>query len=591
MIAPGTLLLHDNLTGGPSLLFARPRRVLETDRLEDVPRLLAEAEAEAAGGAHVAGYLAYEAGFAFEERLRPLMPERPGVPLVWLGVYDAPRELTRAAARDFIAAAAGDEARIEDLSVGLDEEAYRAAFDRVMEWIRSGDVYQVNLTFRAAFRLAGDPVALYRDLARKQPVGHGAYLDTGRYRILSLSPELFVENRAGCLTARPMKGTIARGVTPAEDRALAAHLMADEKSRAENLMIVDLLRNDLGRVAEIGSVAVPDLFHVEPYRGLHQMTSTVTAELRPGTGFADVMRALFPCGSVTGAPKIRAMQIIRAVENAPRGVYCGSIGHLAPGGDFRFNVAIRTAVIDREGRGEIGIGGGVVADSQVEAEYAEALLKLDFLRAPYRPLDLIETLLYEPGAGFVLLDRHLDRLEASAVRFGIAVERAEIAARLGHAVEGRGRSRVRLVLDEDGGIDLTVADLPYGALQAMRFAVAAEPVNSRDPLLYHKTTRRDFYDGTRKALSAELGVDEAVFLNERGEVCEGSFTNVFVEREGRLLTPALACGLLPGTLRAELIESGRAEEAVLMPEDLAAADAVYLGNSVRGLVPAVLIRE
>lgn len=409
MIAPGTVLLHDNLAGGPSLLFEAPERVLETDALGEVAPLLAEAERLSAEGRHLAGFIAYEAGFAFEERLAALMPEHVGVPLVWLGVYHAPRVLSAEEARAFVGRHAGDApAAVEDLVPDTDEAEYAEAFARMMEWIRAGDVYQVNLTFRARFRLAGDPVALYRDLARKQPVAHGALINTGRHHVLSLSPELFVENRSGRLAARPMKGTIARGVTPDEDAALARHLAADEKSRAENLMIVDLLRNDLGRIARMGSVAVPDLFRVEPYRGLHQMTSTVTAEIAEGTGFAAAMAALFPCGSVTGAPKIRAMEIIQAVERGPRGVYCGAIGHVESSGDFRFNVAIRTALIHTDGRGEIGIGGGVVADSGMRAEYDEALLKLAFLGEPYRPLGLIETLLWEPGTGFALLDRHLE---------------------------------------------------------------------------------------------------------------------------------------------------------------------------------------
>jgi para-aminobenzoate synthetase/4-amino-4-deoxychorismate lyase len=585
MISPGTVLLHDNSpSAGRSLLFANPERVLTTRDPAFVPALLEEVETVLADGWHVAGYLAYDLGLSFEERLAAQLPPLAARPLLWLGIYDAPEIFDRASTADWLAAhMRGGAARVDDIEFSMSRADYETAFRRVMDYIRAGDVYQINLTMLARFRLDGDPVALYRDLCRKQPVAHGALIATGNETILSLSPELFIERRGRKITTRPMKGTIRRGRNAEEDAALKRELRADEKSRAENLMIVDLLRNDLGRVAEIGSVEVERLFEIETYKTLHQMTSTVSATLSADATFGSILHALFPCGSVTGAPKIRAMQIIGEVESGPRGIYCGSIGYAAPKGDFSFNVAIRTAVIGRDGRGEIGIGGGVVADSKLEGEYDEALLKLRFFREPNAPLGLIETMLWDER-GFHLLERHLERLETSAAFFEIPFRRKTITSALEKAVKSLlPPQRIRLVLTEDGEIDITAADLT--PTPQLRFVIAPERVSSSNPLLFHKTTQRAIYD-TALAEAKAAGADEAVLVNERGEITEGSFTNLFVEKDGKLLTPALSSGLLPGTLRAELLATGKAEERVLTLDDLGTADRVFLGNSVRGLVPA-----
>jgi para-aminobenzoate synthetase / 4-amino-4-deoxychorismate lyase len=591
MIAPGTVLLHDNAPdGGESLLFQRPHRVLTTRHRSEVAHLLGEAETAVDEGFHLAGWLSYELGLLFEERLAGRVPTQTDEPLLWLGIYDAPQRLSRPQAWTWLLEHCGEgmpgiAAPVPDVS----RDEYGTAFAQVMEYIRAGDVYQVNLTFPARFRLSGSPAALYRDLCLRQPVPHGALVATGEHHVLSLSPELFVQSRGHDMMTRPMKGTIARGADREDDRAHIARLQADEKTRAENLMIVDLLRNDLGRIAEIGSVSVDGLFAVETYPSLHQMTSTVRARRTHGTGLVDVLRALFPCGSVTGAPKIRAMQIIDEVERAPRGVYTGSIGHVAPGGDLRFNVAIRTAVIDAAGHGRICVGGGVVADSDVDAEYDEALLKLGFLSGVHAPFGLIETLLWD-GAEFWLLERHMRRLARSAAQLGIAVDRAAAEGALRHGVDGRAeRLRVRLLVLEDGRVEVDCT--PLGPTASLRFAVAPLPVLSTDPLLRHKTTRRAVYDAPRAEMAARLGVDEVVFCNERGELTEGSFTNLFVRAGGRLLTPPLSCGLLPGTLREEVLETGEADEAVLTLNDLRSAQEVFLGNSVRGLVPGERVRE
>lgn len=590
MIAPGTLLFHDNSPqAGRSLLFASPRKVLTTHDPSEAAALLAEAQDAFNAGAYIAGALSYELGHIFEERLNALLPSRTTQPLLWLGIYDSPSVLDAKAAQRFVEENAdGRTAQVSDVRLSMTRAEYEQAFARVMDYIHAGDVYQINLTMLARFALSGDPLALYRDLCAKQPVAHGAFLKMDEASILSLSPELFIERRGQTITTRPMKGTIRRGKDEAEDEALKTELRLDEKSRAENLMIVDLLRNDLGRIADMGSVEVERLFEIETYKSLHQMTSTVHARLPATAGLDEVLHALFPCGSVTGAPKIRAMQIIHELESGPRGIYCGSLGWIAPNGDFSFNVAIRTAYISDSGEGEIGVGGGIVADSNVSAEYDEALLKLSFFAKAPADFGLIETLLFDE-TGFHLLDRHIDRLEASAKHFGFVFSCHDILNALNRSMAGKaGAHRVRLVLAQNGKTDITSS--PLAPMPSLSFMVAAQHTRSDDVFLQHKTTRRQFYDDTRKAAADTYGVQEVIFLNERGELTEGSFTNLFIEKNGRLFTPALACGLLPGTLRAELIAKGEAYEAVLTMSDLDSADAVFLGNSVRGLIPAQRVR-
>ena len=388
-----------------------------------------------------------------------------------------------------------------------------------------------------------------------------------------------------------MKGTAPRGRTPREDARLKTWLTVDEKQRAENLMIVDLLRNDLGRIAKIGSVEVTDLFTVETYRTVHQMTSGITAELRADMGLKDMLKALFPCGSVTGAPKVRAMEIIRELEAYPRGVYTGAIGHIAPNGDGQFNVAIRTLFIDAGGAGEMGIGSGVVSDSKVDAEFEECLLKAQFFTKADAPFELIETIRWERGIGFHLLERHLVRLQSSATHFGYPFERGKVLAALSAEVEKLDGDvhMVRLLLAEDGTITVTSTRIELPSKDTVwRFAISDQRVDEKDALFFHKTTRRQFFDREMERQKALTGCDEVVFLNKKGELTEGTRTNLFIELDGRLFTPALPCGLLPGTLREELIDLPRAaaSEAILTLADLTLADRIYLGNSVRGLIRA-----
>lgn len=536
-------------------------------------------ESHLAAGRHAAGYFAYELGYAFERRLVPLLPANRKLPLLWFGIFATCTQgegTDRGAVRTHTGPLAWE----------WERDRYSVAFARIHALIEAGDLYQANLSYRARFGFAGAPFDLYRDLRTRSRAGHCAFVDDGERQILSLSPELFFEiSTDGVVRTRPMKGTAARGPSAEEDAAARARLSLSEKERAENLMIVDLLRNDLSRVAEPGSVVVEKLFEVETYPTLHQMVSTVAAQLKPGLRREAIVRALFPCGSVTGAPKLRAMEIIRETETSPRGVYCGAIGCFAPDGSATFNVAIRTLTISG-GRGELGIGGAVVHDSRPDAEYDECRLKARYYETARQPLQLIETLRFSPEEGFLRLDLHLCRMASSASALGMHFERARARAALMECVQGSvGRLRVRMVLDENGTVSATSEPFT-AACVPWRFAISGARVASRDPLLRHKTSRRELFD-SEHARHAASGFDEVIFTNERGELTEGSRSNLFLEFEGRLQTPPLAAGLLDGCLRRELVDQGHCFEALLVPADVARADRVYLGNSLRGLIQAV----
>jgi len=596
MTASPYVLLDDSLTpGGRSLLYTEPQSIVAAYAPEDIEAGLDEISAGLARGLHAAGFFSYELGYALEPKLKGLLPPDRRVPLFWIGLFRAPRPLDDAGTRAWLDGHGGTErAKISDLTLSWSRQQYDRAFAAVQDYIAAGDVYQINLTLKYRFAFEGDPVALYAALRRKQRVAYGALISTPGLSVLSLSPELFFRREGKHMSTRPMKGTAPRGRTPREDARLKTWLAMDEKQRAENLMIVDLLRNDLGRVAKIGSVEVTDLFTVETYRSVHQMTSGISAELRSDMGLKDMLRALFPCGSVTGAPKVRAMEIISELEAEPRGVYTGAIGHIAPSGDAQFNVGIRTVVLDGN-HGEMGIGGGIVADSKEESEFEECLLKAQFLTKVDAPFELIETLRFERAKGFHLLERHLARLQSSASHFGYPFSREAVLAALdGEAARVEEPvALVRLLLGEDGAVSVTSTAITLPTKDTVwRFVISDQRLDEKDPLFYHKTTRRQFYDREMERQKALTDCDEVVFLNKKGELTEGTRTTLFIELDGRLFTPALTCGLLPGTLREELLDLPRAaaSEAVLTPQDLLAADRIYLGNSVRGLIRAELMQ-
>ncbi|MEG3144409.1 aminodeoxychorismate synthase component I [Sphingomonas sp. RT2P30] len=572
------ILLDDARPGGaPARLYRAPLRMIVADTPADVPAALAALRAARREGLHAAGYLAYEAGAA----LQPRAPIIPGEgPILWFGIFDrfdeiAPDDVP-ALLPDPAGAWAGAPRPV------IDRATYDSRLARVQALIEAGDIYQANLTYRATVAMAGDPLALYARLRAASHAGYGAIVATGAHIFLSLSPELFFALEGDRLTCRPMKGTAPRGATPEQDRALAAALASDAKQRAENLMIVDLMRNDLSRVAAPGSVAVPELFAVETYPTVLQMTSTVTATLDPDKDAIDVLTALFPCGSITGAPKSRAMEVIGEVEATPRGLYTGSIGRIDASGDAMFNVAIRTLAIAGDSA-TLGLGSGIVADSTAGDEWAECAAKGAFVTTGQRRFDLIETMAFDPEAGIPRLERHLTRMKASADVLGFTFDRHDTRNELQAATfRLRSARRIRLVLSASGAVAIEVSPLPAPPADPVAVAIVPLPVATRDFRLRHKTSDRAFYDAARAA----GGAFEAIFVDPQGFLTEGSFTSLFVAHDGVLLTPPLARRLLPGVLRAELIDTGQAIEAELTPADLAGG--FFIGNALRGLMPAIV---
>lgn len=590
-----TFVLLDNSArgAGTSLLFSEPVAIIRADAPDEVANALSQLEAAKGDGLYAAGFFCYELGYVVEPKLRHLLPDNRTVPLLWFGLYETPREMTETEVDTWLTThTRSGSYHFYDVEHAWSEDAYNGRFDNVIEDIRAGDIYQLNLTFKARFRLDGSPLTFYKDMRRRQRVAYAGIVDTGEATILSASPELFLERNGDTVSTRPMKGTSPRAGTLEADGEAKRILATDAKQRAENLMIVDLMRNDLGRISEIGSVAVTDLFTVETFQTLHQMTSGVTAKIKDGLPLEDLLRGTFSPGSVTGAPKIRAMELIRNYETEPRGVYCGAIGYLGPNNRALFNVAIRTPVVFRDGRGEMGIGSGVVYDSVGAKEYAECLLKMKFLIDPPKELELIETLLYTKEDGFWLLDLHMDRLQRSATYFSFPFDQEKVRNGLENAVaeDPAQRLRVRMTLNEFGGVHVTKTAIEAAPEDAIiRYVISKTRLDPANALLYHKTTRRDLYDREWQHHHDEDGADEVIYLNVRGELAEGSRSNIFIEKEGRLFTPTLEAGLLPGVLRADLLATKKVREARLTLDDLETADAVYLGNSVRGLQRAKAI--
>ncbi|MBP6016180.1 MAG: aminodeoxychorismate synthase component I [Candidatus Promineofilum sp.] len=565
--------------GGEWRRFVDPVRVVVAESVGDVVPMLLEIErAVEKDGLYAAGYLAYEAGAAYGLTTHPSPPDRP--PLLWFGLF-----------RDYqtMDAPTSDGAyHFGDWRPSLDFDVYGRAIARIKDAIAAGDTYQANFTFHLETTFEGDPWALFADLAVAQQADYCAYVDLGRFVVCSASPELFFRQEGQTLTARPMKGTAPRGLTAADDRRQIDWLRHSEKNRAENVMIVDMIRNDFGRVARAGSVDVPSLFTVERYPTLLQMTSTVTAET--DAPLSDVLAATFPCASITGAPKVRTMQIINDLEPQPRGVYTGAIGFIAPQRSAQFNVAIRTVVVDRQrGQAVYGVGSGVVWDSDAAAEYDECLLKARVLDGRRETVDfrLLESLRWTPEEGYFLLARHLQRLTDSAEYFNIPLEPPRIERLLVDFVRGMTEpAKVRLLLDRAGRVEINSRPLLEGARsEPIRVGLARMPVSSADVRLYHKTTRRAPYDAAR---TSRPDCDDVILWNERGELTESSAANLVLEIGGQLYTPPVTAGLLAGTFRAQLLETGEIEERVLITPDLSRATRLWLINSVRGRQAAIV---
>ena len=563
---------------GPWRAFRDPLAILTATRPDDVQACLEDvARAVQSEGCYAAGFVTYEAAAAFGLPAHP--PPADGLPLVCFGLFAPDRVTSQARPRPSGPYEAGPWVPT------LDHAGYLDAIRRIRSLIEAGDTYQINFTFRLRSRWSGDPLALLADLDAAQMGAWGAWVDTGQHVVCSASPELFFTWVDGRLQCRPMKGTAPRGLWAAADLAAAEALRHSPKNRAENVMIVDMIRNDLSRLAGVTGVTATSLFDVERFPRQWQMTSTVVADA-PGATLPAMFEAMFPSGSVTGAPKHSSMRIIRDLETSPRGIYTGAIGYLSPRRRAHFSVAIRTITIDRHrGDAEFGVGSGVVWDSVDRDEYDECLLKASILTRPPLPFRLLETIGYQHASGFALLDRHVARMRASAEYFGFEFDEHEARNMLQRAIgDLRGRSRLRLLLARDGSLVCEAVDLIAKPSRPLRAELAATAVDVSDPFLYHKTTRREVYE---TALASRPDAEAVILWNAAGEVTEGTDANLVVEIAGRKVTPPIESGLLAGTLRAHLLDTGEIEERRIPIADLLAAKRAWLINSVRGWMEIV----
>ncbi len=551
-------------------LFGKPLETIQATRLAEVLGALRAVQRASEAGLYAAGYVAYEAAPAFDSALETHPPT--GQPLVWFGLFERAERPEHHEAE-----VTGTE--LNDWKLDTSETDYHAAIAAIRENIAAGVTYQANYTLRLRSpNVCLNPYALYGALRNRHRPPYASFLDTGELKLVSLSPELFFSLAGRTVTTRPMKGTTARGRFLEEDERLKTTLRQSPKERAENVMIVDMLRNDLGKVAVPGSVAVPELLTLETYPTFHTLTSTITAELPENVGLLELFRALFPCGSVTGAPKVSTMRVLRGLEATPRGVYCGALGYVKPGGDAVFSVPIRTLALT-PGGAEYGVGSGVTWDSLAAAEYAELAVKAALVTTPRPDFSLLETLRWD-GRQFVGLARHLARVAASAAFFGVplqldALRQALEQHGLGHLGNTR---RVRALVSQTGRV--YVESLPLALSdKSLTVGLAKEPVNSRDVFLFHKTTHRAVYDLRRQDAPE---ADDVLLWNERGELTEFTVGNLVVELNGERLTPPREAGLLGGVLRQAGLETGVLKEKILYPVDLTRATKVWRINSLRG---------
>jgi len=598
-----------------SLMFVEPVKRLQHHEGEDATSFLQELQRWQEKGHYVAGWFSYEFGYLLEANLNKKLcrPEDKGSLLADLSVFERCHFFDHQSAENTFPSFSRAEKEereqysLENLSLSQSEDEYIEALEKVLSYIKAGDTYQVNYTLKLLFDFHGSFSKFYRDLRRNQSVSYGGYIRFGNTRVMSFSPELFFWKKGSRITVRPMKGTVKRGRTLQEDEALRNFLRTDLKNQSENVMIVDLLRNDLGRLMHRlggGDVRVDSLFDVETYETLLQMTSTIRGSTKSESfnksDLGDFFKAIYPCGSVTGAPKIRTMEIIDELESGRRGVYTGAIGYLAPNGDAVFNVPIRTVVFDGR-KGEMGIGSGIVHDSDPSQEWQECLLKGKFLTSPQRTFELLETLLWTPDNGFLLFDRHLRRLQSTAKFFLFSVAMDEVSRilesyALTFAEKSLPPQRLRLLVSKDGKItvEYSTCSPPYSCdlpvipeshpANLPQVGISERRTDSQSCWFYHKTTNRSLYDEEYEKAQAQ-GLVDVIFENENGLITEGCISNIIIFRDGTYVTPPLNDGLLAGVMREQLLAARQphiAEESINR-KDLQDADALFLCNSVRGI--------
>ena len=548
-------------------------------------------------GFHLCGYVAYEAAYFLTDKRDFAFNRQPAsaTPLLHFYAFQERHSLTPDQSSAYLQrlSSAGNPVAIKNLALNMNKKRYAERIERIRQYIREGDSYQVNFTLKYRFEYQGGHIALYRRLRDQQRVEFGALLNFPEFGVLSLSPELFLRKQGATLESKPMKGTWARGASPAEDREIVTSMRLNPKMLSENIMIVDLIRSDIGRVAETGSVSVENLFEVQTFETLHQMISTVKGRIAPDKSLGEIFRQLFPCGSITGAPKIRTMQIIEELETEPRGVYTGAIGYLGPDNDFCFNVPIRTCIAYPDGTAEMGVGGGILHESDTFAEYEECILKARFLAGVNDAFQLIESMRYRSAGGNIdNLDRHLARMESSATELHFIFNREGIVRAIGEAIRGLHEDyKLRLILHRNGRIDINLQSIDdtHDRGQPRHIDISEQIIDRDWFLLRHKTTERSLYEREFDKCRA-VGVYDVLFLNDAGHVTEASRHNVFVEKDGLLLTSPVAAGLLGGIAREVLMtkEMDRCVERPLMPSDLLSADRILLTNAVRGVVEVSL---
>ncbi|RKY44031.1 MAG: aminodeoxychorismate synthase component I [Candidatus Omnitrophota bacterium] len=576
-----------------SYLFIRPVKILLYRLGQDLESFFKEVESFLNKGFWACGYFSYEFGYLFELNLERLLnSSQLKFPLAWLGVFKGPliieHKKVRPSSNFYLTLDNSFKLTKANLNMTLSE--YTQAVKRIKNYLKKGDTYQVNFTLKYKAKFSGDILKFYLQLRRNQPTPYSCFINDGKNYIFSFSPELFFRINRNNILVKPMKGTHKRGRFLEEDDFYARFLRNDPKNRAENLMIVDLLRNDLGKIAKPGSVKVESLFAVEKYPTLFQMTSTIKAKLKRNTSLKDIFKALYPSGSVTGAPKIRTMQIIKSLEKEPRYIYTGSIGFISPERVSCFNVAIRTLVI-RRGSLELGVGGGIVYDSQPQREYQECLLKASFLEKREQPFFLIESLLYQQGK-FWLLNYHLRRLKKSCQYFNISLNLKELREKLNSfskRLSFHQKYKIRLLVDKQGKVKISSAVIRK-IKEPLLVKISSEKTDPQNPFLYHKTTCRQLYEQEKKKARLS-GFFEVIFTNKKGQITEGTISNIFLLNRNKFYTPSLNCGLLGGVLREHLLKTKKAQEKNIYLDDLLKAKRVFLGNSVRGLIPARIILE
>ena len=564
MIGKDEVLLKNN---NEWLHFTKPHHIISVSNLDDVHSALQEVERLVnSNNWHAAGFVSYETAPAFDSALRVLAVG--DFPLLWFGLYSEPQIIQ--ASEIF-----KDLGGLVDLdwTPSIERESYNAAIEKIKDHIALGRTYQVNYTMRLNSEFNCNEWVFFQHLAQSQNK-YAAYIDTGRHVICSASPELFFKLDGDRIFSRPMKGTVKRGRTTTEDKELAEWLYRSVKNRAENVMIVDMIRNDLGRIAKIGSVHVPELFAIEKYPTLLQMTSTVQA--KTDASLDKIFSALFPCASITGAPKVSTMNIIAELETTPRKVYTGSIGYFSPNRKAQFSVAIRTAIIDRKsGRAEYGVGGGIVWDSTSADEYSEALLKARVLTERSNEFSLLETILWTPRDGYLLLEKHIERMRDSAEYFGFSFSREHIKQHLEKlSAEFPSPQRIRVLVNRIGEVNIETKEFQIQE-NPFKVCLSNQPINSSEIFLYHKTTNRNIYP------SPIHGMEDVLLYNENDELTEFIIGNLVVEINGELFTPPLSCGLLAGTFREYLLETQQIKERVILKDEIQRCTKIFLINSVR----------